>query len=491
MGRSMRLRARIAWVVSATVTAAIVLLGAALQVVATSVLLGAVDDDLRAIAATVERDPRGLLSLVGPGRERLGGAAGLLQVVDTSGQVQRLRGPMDARPTDVLLPVDADVLAVARGELASALTTVEVEGVRVRMLSVPLGERFALQVARPIDEVETVLGRLRAMTLLAALVGVLLAALAARSIAGRSIRPVSDLTRAVESVRDGSDLARRVGVDGGGEGVRDEGGGDEVARLALAFDAMLARLEASRLAQERLAADAAHELRTPVTSLRTNIEVLAAGSERLTATDRAQLTADVIGQLDELAAMVDGLVLLARIEGPDPRAGSVDVGGIVEETVAAARRRHPQRAGDLVLQIEATSPQRVRGDARELALAVSAILDNAVKYAPDGPITIAVSAVAAVAAVAAVPQKSESDAAPSSEVRIEVADRGPGVQAELLPHLFERFFRSPDARGAPGSGLGLAIVERVATAHGGRVSAALADPHGLVVTIVLPTHRPT
>lgn len=461
----MSLRTRIAVIVATTVTVVLALTGVALQAVTGSVLIGAVDEDLRAIATSAQRDPRGMPGIVATLRGRLGGAQGVVQVVDERGGVVRLRGPLAVQGDSVRLPIDERTLDVARGARGATSLTVELEGVPLRMLVVPLEAGLALQVARPIDEVEAVVAGLRRATLAVGLLGVALAALLALEVARRSIRPVVDLTAAVEGVRDGADLARRL-PDG-----LSTSGDDEIARLARAFDAMLERLDASRLAQEQLAADAAHELRTPLTSLRTNLEVLAVDAERLAPEDRRRLSEDVAGQLDELTAMVDGLVMLARIDAGGSQHATIDVAALVSDVVASARRRHPQRASDLRTDIEAGSgPVRVRGDERELTLAVSALLDNAVKYAPDGPIVTEVG----------------RDPSGPRTVAITVRDTGPGVDGSLIPRLFERFFRAPEARSAPGAGLGLALVERVARAHGGRAVAAPGESQGLAVTILIP-----
>ena len=463
----MSLRARIAWIVALTVTVLLVAVGAAVQVVTASTLVAAVDEDLRAIAASIERDPRGLVVLA-PGRDRFGGAAGIVQVVDERGIVPLPRRGMTGAAADVVrLPVDDEVLAVARGDASASIRTLEVEGIRLRMLVAPITERFAVQVARPLDEVETVIGALRRRTVLLTMAGALLAALAAWLVAGRSIRPVAALTSAIEGVRDGADLARRVSPVTSGD--------DEVARLARAFDAMLERLEASRVAQDRLAADASHELPTPLTSLRTNVEVLAADAERLAPDVRRQLTEDVIGQLEELTAMVDGLVTLTRVDTGTSERVVVDVALLAADVVAASRRRFPQRADDLILDVTdggGAGGALTVGDARELTLAVGAMVDNAVKYAPEGTIVIGV-------------ERSRDDGV----LRVTVRDQGPGVDAALLPDLFARFYRTPDARSLPGAGLGLALVDRVARAHGGEAHAALVAPHGLSVTLTLPAHE--
>jgi len=472
----MSLRARIASLVALTVAAILVAVGLGLQAITAATLVGAVDADLRAIAANIERDPRGALFLAGPGRDRLGGAGGLVQLVDERGPVQVASGRPGMRTPEQTadLPVDDTVLSVARGESEALLRTIDFEGVRLRVLVAPVDGRFAVQVARPLDEADAVIAALRVRTALLTLAGALLAGVVAWSVAGRSIRPVRTLTEAVESIRDGRDLARRALVEVGGDG------SDEVARLAAAFDAMLGRLDASRIAQEQLAADASHELRTPLTSLRTNVEVLARDAERLAPDDRARLTEDVIVQLEELTGMVDGLVTLARLDAGREAHGHVDLSAVVEEVADTARRRHPQRAADLTIDVPAqdggAGAVSVMGDVRELTLAVTAMVENAVKYTQDGGIALELTASAA--------------GIDGGGVRVSVRDAGPGVDPQHLPMLFARFFRAPEARSSPGAGLGLALVDRVARAHGGHARATLVEPQGLEVSLVLPRAAP-
>jgi two-component system sensor histidine kinase MprB len=476
------LRTRIASLVAITVTVLLLVTGAALQAITANTLVGAVDADLRAIAENLERDPRGAIVHAGPGRGRLGGAAGVVQVVGEQGRIDPVpsaalgRGMMRGPAETADLPVGDDDLAIARGELPASLRTVAVDGVRLRVLTAPLGEGFAVQVARPLDEVESVIAALRGRTALLTLAGALLAAAIAWTLAGRSIRPVRALTEAVEQVRDGRDLTRRDEVRAGSEGH------DEVARLAAAFDAMLVRLDTSRVAQEQLAADASHELRTPLTSLRTNVEVLAHDAARLDADDRRRLSEDVIVQIEELTAMVDGLVSLTRVDTGATAHVEVDLSDLLEDVVETSRRRHPQRANDLTLRTSVgvddhviavgrrPEPVVVHGNIRELTLAISAMLDNAVKYTEDGEIVV----------------ESAPDEDAPGHVLVSVCDAGPGVDPEHLPHLFARFYRTPEARARPGAGLGLALVERVARAHGGTVGVANVTHGGLKVTVRLP-----
>ena len=461
----MSLRARIATIVAATVAFVVIVTGLGVQALSTATLIGAIDDDLRSLARMIESDARGLRVVTRPGRGRLGGAAGIVQIIDRDGAIQRLQGPLSAQGFDVQLPIDEAVREVVQAGRAS-LMTVTVDDTRLRMLVVPLNQQFAVQVARPLDEVDQVATLLRQRTWYASGLGAALAAFAAWFIAGRSIRPVSELTRTIEAVKDDMDIARGMPL-----GDQHVGRHDEVARLARAFDAMLSRLDASRLAQEQLAADAAHELKTPLTSLQTNIEVLSLNSQRLSPEDQAQLTNDVLMQLDELNTMIDGLVAIARIDANVGQHASVELNQIVTDVLAAARRRYPTRADDLRYGEQTDDPVTITGDVRDLELAISALIDNATKSAPDGPIVISVT---------------RDDTAPST-VHIRVCDQGPGVDETLIDQLFQRFFRSPEARGMPGAGLGLALVKRVAKAHFGDATAHRNDPQGLCVTISLPT----
>jgi two-component system sensor histidine kinase MprB len=228
---------------------------------------------------------------------------------------------------------------------------------------------------------------------------------------------------------------------------------------------MLGRLEASRealdesvRAQRRLVADASHELRTPVTSLRTNIEVLLAGAE-LSDGDRRRLLADVVEQSEELSALVSDLIELAR--GDEPVAGAEDVrlDRVVEESVARARRNAPALHFESQLQ-----PVTVEGHAERLARAVNNLLDNAARHSRSGG-TVEVTV---------------------DSSGVTVRDHGEGIDPAEMPHLFDRFFRGSSTRGEQGSGLGLAIVKQVVEQHGGSASASNAPDGGALFTLRLP-----
>ncbi|MEV4258694.1 ATP-binding protein, partial [Spirillospora sp. NPDC049652] len=347
-----------------------------------------------------------------------------------------------------LTVTDADA-QVAAGMRASALHDgkgVDSQGnsVRVRILTVGVppsevsGEqaRFAISSAIPLDEVEGPLDNLALLLVAVSAAGVLLSAGAGLMIARASLRPVDRLTDAAEHIARTEDLDTRI----------PEHGHDEIARLSQAFNMMTGALAASRDRQQQLIADAGHELRTPLTSLRTNIDLLLRSQDsgrELPPATRRRLLASVKAQMVELSSLVGDLLELARPAEGQPARETVALHEAVERAVERARLRGP----GLVVEAE-TAPWFVQGDPGQLERAVVNLLDNAVKFSPPGG---------------------------HVRVRLDggeltVRDEGPGIAPEDLPHVFERFWRSPSARSLPGSGLGLSIVARVVGEGGGRVS---------------------
>jgi two-component system sensor histidine kinase MprB len=231
------------------------------------------------------------------------------------------------------------------------------------------------------------------------------------------------------------------------------------ARVAGRFAALLERVEAAQAAQRALVADASHELRTPVTALRTNAELL---REDPGGDHRAVLD-DVVEQTEELAALVTDLIELARGDEPADELQDVRLDALVGESLERARRHAPGVAFAVSLE-----PVAVDGVPERLGRAVNNLLDNAAKFSPDG------------GTVEVMMRGGE----------LTVRDHGPGVPEAELPHIFDRFYRGAGAREHAGSGLGLAIVRQVAERHGGRVRASAAPSGGLSVTLTLPGARP-
>jgi len=354
----------------------------------------------------------------------------------------RIEVPPGEEPVQLL---DPGVLeAVAAGEREPFFADVERAGRHLRVYTAPTPGGGALQVARPLDEVDGTLATLRIGLAAVALLGVAAALALARLATRTAVKPVAELTDAAEHVARTRDLTRRIERDGE----------DELSRLAGAFNTMLEALEASQRAQRRLVADASHELRTPLTSLRTNLEVLGHGG--LAADDHERLRADVIAQLEELTLLVSDLVDLAREEEPVSEREVLRFDELVAAAVERAARHAPAVRFDTELE-----PVLVEGVRGRLDRAVSNLLDNAAKYG-GGAVEVTLRG-----------------------GELLVRDHGPGIADEDLPFVFDRFYRAPAARGRPGSGLGLAIVRQAAEAHGGSVHAASAPGGGAVLRMAL------
>jgi two-component system sensor histidine kinase MprB len=321
----------------------------------------------------------------------------------------------------------------------------------------------ALVVAQSLAPIDRTLHNLGIVLWAVGLLGVIGAALAGNAIAQNGLRPLAGLTREAERIARTEDL-RPIPVTGS----------DEISRLAQAFNAMLAALARSQDRQRRLVGDAGHELRTPLTSIRTNLDLLAQADKQggLAAEDRQQLLDDVRAQMDELTTLIGDLTELARDTPQVPNAELIELSNVVEDAVIKVRRRAPGIEWDVQL-----TPFPVWGDERLLGRAVTNLLDNAAKYSsPDDP---------------ALARAGRRTVGGSVTVRLldgvlTVTDSGPGIAEADLPHVFERFYRSSEARSRPGSGLGLAIVKHAAEQHGGMIYARNAPPAGAEFTLWLP-----
>lgn len=249
----------------------------------------------------------------------------------------------------------------------------------------------------------------------------------------------------------------------------------EVGRLGAALNGMLTRIEAAVRAREasqdqmrQFFADASHELRTPIASLLANAELHQHGA----LTEPAQIT-EVMHRMaletQRMGRLVDDMLRLARLgQHPDQCREMVDLTALVADCAERARITDPGRRW----QVDIADGLEITGDEELLRRAVDNLCANVLVHTPHGTVgAIAVTA-------------------DDGLVRIEVNDDGPGVAADRLPRIFERFYRAGTGASRPGSGLGLAIVAEVAAAHGGRAEAAPASPHGLCMTLTLPVDQP-
>jgi two-component system, OmpR family, sensor histidine kinase MprB len=488
----MTFRLRITLVATAAVAVAVLIASALTYVFVSDQLHGQVDSSLRATATAVQRatlvlherratGPQALPPGVAPQALRriydlehgvpalpggrlarllrtpntfVGQERGVFQLLGASGQVLVPPGG-ELAP----LPVDARARSLARSGGKSYLAQVRIGTDHLRILTAALAAGTparAIQIARSLNDVDHTLSNLRLTLLLVALGGVAVAALLGGLVSRAAVAPVRRLTETAEHIARTHDLARRIPSRGSGE----------LHRLAVSFNAMLDALEhsmsaldASARAQRQLVADTSHELRTPVTSVRANIEVLQQ-SPQLSGPERDRLLADVIEQLEDLTVLINDVIELARGDEPSSALEELRLDELVAETIERVRLHAPRA------RIEQTlSETLVLGDAARLDRAVKNLLDNALKFGPPtGPVEVSLSG-----------------------GELSVRDHGPGIDPADLTHAFDRFYRGASARALPGSGLGLAIVRQVAEAHGGSVSAEAAPGGGTVMRLRLPT----
>jgi two-component system, OmpR family, sensor histidine kinase MprB len=438
----MSFRARIALVAAAAVALAVVIASLVVYFVVRGQLVNSLDDTIKDRAADILSGSPGSF-FTPPGDLSV---QGYVQALEANGNCAAQGN------APCLLPVTASARAVARGEggaYFSDATASDTPHTHMRVFTFPVPRPgTAVQVARPLTEVDRSLSRIRWYLILIAAGGVAVAAGLGLVVSRAALAPVRRLTGATERVAETGDLSERI----------DASGEDELSRLAGSFNTMLGALDESRRVQRQLVEDASHELRTPLTSLRTNIEVLAS-KRTLPPEERARLLSDVVEQLQEMSSLVSELLVLARGEqhGEEPEHVRLDL--VAAEAVERARRNRPGVTFNTDLE-----ETLVRGVPVTIERAVGNLLDNAAKWSPPGgKVELIVKDGAVV-----------------------VRDQGPGIADEDLPHVFERFYRARSARGMPGSGLGLAIVRQVAEAHGGAVELARANGGGTVATLTFP-----
>jgi two-component system sensor histidine kinase MprB len=434
-----KFRTRLVLATTVAVIVAVLAASAAAFIVARNTLLQAADNSLTTAAQKVVAGQQ-----IGATTATLG------QVIDPSGAVVAGGG----------LPVTGDVRLVAVNLAPAFFTTVNVDGNQMRELVEHLAAGTQIQEGTLVNggalQIATLFNGTSELKTLAvllgivALIGVLLAVALGWLVARTALVPLNSLTDAVEDVAETTDVSRRLSP----------GGPDELGRLRRTFNRLLEALESSRRAQSQLVLDASHELRTPLTSLRTNLEVIRRVDE-LSVDDRNVLVDDVLVQLQELTDLVGDLAELARGDQQPAAREPLRLDELVRDAVTVQTTHG--RAKDVTFELSA-EPCWVEGHADRLGRAVGNLLDNARKWSPPGrPVSVDVH-----------------------DGVVVVHDHGPGIAEADLPHVFDRFYRSPAARGLPGSGLGLAIVAQVVKAEGGTIVAENDPDGGARMSLRLP-----
>jgi len=443
----MSFRARIAIAAAGAVALAVIVASAVVYVVARGELRAPIVDALERRADELKRHQ--LVAIEGPGGELfLGGVGPGFGEARAYVQLVKSDGTVILPPEQELeLPVGDDVREIAGVEGEESWTEPTIDGEHMLVLTVAYGPNTAVQVARPLTEVDQSLERLGLFLLLIAGTGVAVAAALGLVVSRAALAPVRRLTGTAEKVTATGDLSERIEVTGR----------DELSRLAASFNSMLAALEESMRAQRQLVADASHELRTPLTSLRTNIEVLAS-DHALPPGERSRLLSDVVEQLGEMTTLIAELIELARAEQQTVEPEDVRLDLAAADALERARRNHPEITFSATLEDSV-----VHGVPSTIERAIANLLDNAAKWSrAGGEVELTVA-----------------------DGTVVVRDHGPGISDEDLPYVFDRFYRARAARGMRGSGLGLAIVRQVAEAHGGEVVAERAEDGGTQMTLRL------
>lgn len=381
----------------------------------------------------------------------------LVQIVDGSGKVLSRSANLGVAS----LPAPAELLEqLAEGQVVYQ-TLPHVSEEPLRMVSVPArvgGRLFGVQVAGSLDDANHLLHS--AVLLFTGLGAALLAAVGAVGMV---------LARKIFGAVDDIALkARRIGEANLDERLPHSGEDDEIGHLVGTLNDMLDRLEQTFEVQRRFTADASHELRSPLSRLRTEIEVTLRRPRD--AADYVATLRSCLEEVGRMTSLVEELLMLARLDAgqehapPEPVALDVLAEEVRQRLAAAARER------EVRVLLETGEPVSARVAHGPAILVLANLLDNAIKFSPRGAQVI-------------VRAGREGDAASLS-----VADEGPGIPGEELPRLFDRFYRGAGARAesVEGIGLGLALAQSVARAYGGRVSAANRPGGGAVFTVVFP-----
>jgi two-component system sensor histidine kinase MprB len=445
----MTIRRRIALVSATAVAIAVVLISVFTFVGARRQIMSPLDESLLARADVVESlRPEALFAVFGI--ERADARRGRIVPPGVSDfdasyyQVIFSNSPvLNAGAEDLVLPEPtADDLDPSRPTLRSEW----VDEVHLRIVTVMRNDgNVVLQIGRPLTEADTALTRLAVLLMVGGAVGVALAGALGLLIAKQAVKPIDALTVAVGTIAETQSFSDRVDVVGD----------DEVAELSREFNLFLDELDSAKQEQARLVRDAGHELRTPLTALRTNLEVLQ--RHELDPAERTEVLSAAHGEVEELASLVAEVVDLATDRYEEEPIASVELVSIAETAIA----QHTKRNGREIELVADGSV--VLGKRHALERALSNIVANAEKFSPAGG----------------------SLSVDISEGTVTVSDSGPGFDAQDLPYVFERFYRSDAARSEPGSGLGLSIVKQIVDDHGGTVFAQNRDGGGAEVGFVL------
>lgn len=309
----------------------------------------------------------------------------------------------------------------------------------------------------PLGRVDESIGAFRRMLLGLGLLGLMVALISSRVVAGHMLHPIAAMVQTARTIAESRDLSRRIAIPA----YR-----DELGVLAQTFNAMLVSIEGAYRAQQRFVADASHELRTPLTIIQGNLEIVRR-ERMMSEEDRSEALAETEREAARLSRLVTDLLALARADaGTILARRPVDLDSVVIDAFHSAR----QLARGQSLSLDPFEPAQVSGDEDRLRQVLIVLLDNALTYTPaGGQVCLGLHVC-------------------GDQAEVLVRDTGIGIAPEDLPHVFERFYRADPARNrnTGGTGLGLAIARWIVEQHNGTISAESGVAQGTTVRVRIP-----
>ncbi len=453
----------IAWY-TALLTATLAALGGTTLVLLDRSLRANLDTSLQSLAQAIAESVR-RPSPLGPGLDEMvesmlgpAFAERFFRLLDPRGRPDPRLAPRGRAQ----LPLSAEALrnAAAGRETYEMMVLPSGLAAPLRILTMPViaqGQVIdVVQVAASLEPVETARSRFLFILLGLAPLALLVASVGGWFLARRALAPVDAMVDAARRI-EAEDLSRRIDT---------ADTQDELGRLGAVLNDMLARLERSFATVSQFSADAAHELRTPLTILKGEIEVALRSSPA--APEYQRVLASCLEEVDRLSALVEDLLFLARSEGGSVRVtqAPVNLAEVVAEVAPALQALAD--SATVTLAITPSGAAWVRGNTSMLFRVIFNLGENAIKYTPAG------------GRVAVALHQS------GNEVELQVCDTGPGIPAEDLPYIFDRFYRADRARGRGGVGLGLALVRSIVVLHGGTIAAESTPEAGTCMRVVLP-----
>ena len=454
----MSLRLRLTLLYSTMIGGVLLIFGASVYILVNIILLNQVDDTLASVVGDIidvaKIDPVGEINVISlPPLDMTANAyvqvwSANNELISTSPSIGLLTEPLDPDGLKAGITIYRDSY---------------LQGSHLRVLSVPLHVRDTtvgiLQVAMSLAVVDTTRSDMISIMGVVALVAIVVAAVGSWVVLGRALSPLESITEAVDQINRADDLSRRIPYQAQTN--------DEISDLVESFNQTLERLESLFTSQQRFLADVSHELRTPLTVIKGNVDLM----RRMKEIDEESLNS-IDQEAGRLTRLVGGLLMLAQAESGKLTLNlkPVELDTLLTEVFQQMR---VLAGSKLNVHLNEIDQAMVNGDRDRLKQVLLNLTANAIQYTPPGGDVFVSLAIV------------------KDQARIIVRDTGPGIPAEDLPHIFERFYRAEKSRTrskVSGFGLGLAIAHWIVEHHGGRIEVDSKEGRGTTFAIWLPLY---